>query len=411
MNIDALLEELYSYSMFSIRLGLDNIKEICKHLGNPQNSYKVIHITGTNGKGSTSTTVETILLEVGFKVGKYTSPHILHFNERIAFNNEYISNSNIAKYYEKVKTIINKYNIPATFFEVTTAMMFEYFKDVEADYVILEAGMGGRYDATNICDNIVSVITNVSLEHTEYLGDTIYKIAREKAGIIKNCPYTIYADSNPDVKKAIDEETNSSVNVLEKYKDAYYNLDFSNFLTNITIGNNKYEYSLFGDYQFTNFLCAYEVAKYLKISEEIIKKAVSKVIWQCRFEVFSKEPLVIFDGAHNAAGVDELCKIVKQHFKKDDVSILVSILKDKDRTTMFKKLNDISSNIILTSIPDNPRASTAKELYEFVENKKDFTFEEDPIKAYSMAISSKRKLTICCGSFYILIKLKEGLNE
>ena len=411
MNIDALLEELYSYSMFSIRLGLDNIKEICKHLGNPQNSYKVIHITGTNGKGSTSTTVETILLEAGFKVGKYTSPHILHFNERIAFNNEYISNSDIAKYYEKVKTIINKYNIPATFFEVTTAMMFEYFKDVEADYVILEAGMGGRYDATNICDNIVSVITNVSLEHTEYLGDTIYKIAREKAGIIKNCPYTIYADSNPDVKKAIDEETNSSVNVLEKYKDAYYNLDFSNFLTNITIGNNKYEYSLFGDYQFTNFLCAYEVAKYLKISEEIIKKAVSKVIWQCRFEVFSKEPLVIFDGAHNAAGVDELCKIVKQHFKKDDVSILVSILKDKDRTTMFKKLNDISSNIILTSIPDNPRASTAKELYEFVENKKDFTFEEDPIKAYSMAISSKRKLTICCGSFYILIKLKEGLNE
>ena len=411
MNIDALLEELYSYSMFSIRLGLDNIKEICKHLGNPQNSYKVIHITGTNGKGSTSTTVETILLEAGFKVGKYTSPHILHFNERIAFNNEYISNSDIAKYYEKVKTIINKYNIPATFFEVTTAMMFEYFKDVEAEYVILEAGMGGRYDATNICDNIVSVITNVSLEHTEYLGDTIYKIAREKAGIIKNCPYTIYADSNPDVKKAIDEETNSSVNVLEKYKDAYYNLDFSNFLTNITIGDNKYEYSLFGDYQFTNFLCAYEVAKYLKISEEIIKKAVSKVIWQCRFEVFSKEPLVIFDGAHNAAGVDELCKIVKQHFKKDDVSILVSILKDKDRTTMFKKLNDISSNIILTSIPDNPRASTAKELYEFVENKKDFTFEEDPIKAYSMAISSKRKLTICCGSFYILIKLKEGLNE
>ena len=411
MNIDTLLEELYAYSMFSIRLGLDNIKEICKHLGNPQNSYKVIHITGTNGKGSTSTTVETILLEAGFKVGKYTSPHILHFNERIAFNNKYISNSDIAKYYEKVKTIINKYNIPATFFEVTTAMMFEYFKDVEAEYVILEAGMGGRYDATNICNNVVSVITNVSLEHTEYLGDTIYKIAREKAGIIKNCPYTIYADSNPDVKKAINEETNSSVNVLEKYKDAYYNLDFSNFLTNITIGDNKYEYSLFGDYQFTNFLCAYEVAKYLKISEEIIKKAVSKVIWQCRFEVFSKEPLVIFDGAHNAAGVDELCKIVKQHFKKDDVSILVSILKDKDRTTMFKKLNDISSNIILTSIPDNPRASTAKELYEFVENKKDFTFEEDPIKAYSMAISSKRKLTICCGSFYILIKLKEGLNE
>ena len=124
MNIDTLLEELYAYSMFSIRLGLDNIKEICKYLGNPQNSYKVIHITGTNGKGSVSTTVERILLEAGYKVGKYTSPHILEFNERISFNDRYISNEDVAKYYEKVKKIIDKHNIQATFFEVTTAMMF-----------------------------------------------------------------------------------------------------------------------------------------------------------------------------------------------------------------------------------------------------------------------------------------------
>jgi len=137
---------------------------------------------------------------------------------------------------------------------------------------------------------------------------------------------------------------------------------------------------------------------------------VKKVIWQCRFEVYSKNPLVIFDGAHNLAGVEELIKIVKQHFSKDEVTILVSILKDKDRVSMFRKLNEISSNIVLTSIPDNPRASTAKELYDYVENKKDFEYEEDPIKAYNLALSKKRKLTICCGSFYILIKLKEGLN-
>ena len=127
MNIDALLEELYAYSMFSIRLGLDNIKEICKHLGNPQDSYKVIHITGTNGKGSVSTTVERILIEAGYKVGKYTSPHILEFNERISFNDKYISNEDVAKYYEKVKKIIDEHKIQATFFEVTTAMMFDYF--------------------------------------------------------------------------------------------------------------------------------------------------------------------------------------------------------------------------------------------------------------------------------------------
>ena len=410
MNIDALLEELYAYSMFSIRLGLDNIKEICKHLGNPQNSYKVIHITGTNGKGSVSTTVERILIDAGYKVGKYTSPHILEFNERISFNDKYISNEDVAKYYEKVKKIIEEHKIQATFFEVTTAMMFDYFKDMKAEYVILEAGMGGRYDATNICDNTVSVITNVSLEHTEYLGDTIYKIATEKAGIIKNCPYTIFADNNLDVKKAIEEVTDKYVNVLDKYKDSTYKLDFNTFTTNININGNIYEYSLFGDYQYKNFLCAYEVLKYLGIDENIIREAIKKVVWQCRFEVFSKNPLVIFDGAHNAAGVEELIKIVKQHFSKDEVTVLVSILKDKDRVSMFKKLNEISSSIVLTSIPNNPRASTARELYDYVENKKDFEYEEDPIKAYNLALSKKKKLTICCGSFYILIKLKEGLN-
>lgn len=413
MNIDNLLEELYSYSMFSIRLGLDNIKEICKHLGNPQDNYKVIHITGTNGKGSTSTTIEKVLIEAGYNVGKYTSPHILEFNERIAFNNKYIENKDVAYYYEKVKKIIDEHKIPATFFEVTTAMMFDYFNDKKADYVVLEAGMGGRYDATNICNSILTIITNVGLDHTEYLGDTIYKIAREKAGIIKASPYTIFADNNPDVEKAISEETRNYVNVLKKYSDAKYDLDFKTFMTNIEIENKRYEFSLFGDYQFKNFLCAYEALKYLKIKEDILKKAFKEVVWQCRFEVYSKNPLVIFDGAHNADGVNELCKIISKNFKREDVTILVSILKDKEKKSMFRKLNEISSNIVITSIPDNPRGCKASELYEEVDNsiKKDFEYVEEPIKAYKQAIEKNKKITVCCGSFYILIKLKEGLNE
>lgn len=413
MNIDNLLEELYSYSMFSIRLGLDNIKEICKHLGNPQDNYKVIHITGTNGKGSTSTTIEKVLIEAGYNVGKYTSPHILEFNERIAFNNKYIENKDVAYYYEKVKKIIDEHKIPATFFEVTTAMMFDYFNDKEADYVVLEAGMGGRYDATNICNSILTIITNVGLDHTEYLGDTIYKIAREKAGIIKASPYTIFADNNPDVEKAISEETRNYVNVLKKYSDAKYDLDFKTFMTNIEIENKRYEFSLFGDYQFKNFLCAYEALKYLKIKEDILKKAFKEVVWQCRFEVYSKNPLVIFDGAHNADGVNELCKIISKNFKREDVTILVSILKDKEKKSMFRKLNEISSNIVITSIPDNPRGCKASELYEEVDNsiKKDFEYVEEPINAYKQAIEKNKKITVCCGSFYILIKLKEGLNE
>lgn len=413
MNIDKLLEELYSYSMFSIRLGLENIKEICKYLGNPQKEYKVIHITGTNGKGSTSTTIEKVLIEAGYNVGKYTSPHILEFNERIAFNDKYITNEDVAYHYEKVKKIIEEHNIQATFFEVTTAMMFDYFKEKKADYVVLEAGMGGRYDATNICDSEVSIITNVGLDHTEYLGDTVFKIAKEKAGIIKSSPYTIFADNNPDVEKAIKEETKNYTNVLKKYESASYELDFKTFMTNIDIDNRKYEFSLFGDYQFKNFLCAYECLKYLKIDEKIMKEAFKKVVWQCRFEVYSKAPLVIFDGAHNSDGVNELCKIVKNNFSREDVSILVSVLKDKDKKSMFEKLNTISSNIIITSIPDNPRGTTAADLYSYVDEKikNDFEYEEDPIKAYEKAVSKNKKITVCCGSFYILIKLKEGLNE
>lgn len=413
MNIDNLLEELYSYSMFSIRLGLDNIKEICKHLGNPQDSYKVIHVTGTNGKGSTTTTIEKVLLEARYNVGKYTSPHILEFNERIAFNDKYIENKDVAYYYEKVKRIIDEHKIPATFFEVTTAMMFDYFKDKKADYVVLEAGMGGRYDATNICNSILTIITNVGLDHTEYLGDTIYKVAKEKAGIIKSSPYTIFADNNPDVEKAISEETGNFVNVLKKYKDAKYQLDFKTFMTKIKIDDKKFEYSLFGDYQFKNFLCAYEALKYLKIDEKILTEAFKKVVWQCRFEVYSKEPLVIFDGAHNEDGVNELCKIVSKNFNREDVAILVSILKDKEKKSMFRKLNEISSDIVITSIPDNPRGCTAKELYDEVDEdiRKEFDYVEKPIEAYKKVLAKNKKLTVCCGSFYILIKLKEGLNE
>lgn len=413
MNIDKLLEELYSYSMFSIRLGLDNIKEICKYLNNPQNSYKVIHVTGTNGKGSTSTTIEKVLIEAGYNVGKYTSPHILEFNERIAFNDEYIANKDVAYYYGKVKKIIDEHKIPATFFEITTAMMFDYFRDKKADYVVLEAGMGGRYDATNICNSELTIITNVGLDHTEYLGDTIYKIAKEKAGIIKSTPYTIFADNNPDVEKAISEETKNYVNVLKKYEAAEYKLNFKTFMTNIKIENKEYEYSLFGDYQFKNFLCAYEALKYIGIAEEILKEAFKKVVWQCRFEVYSKNPLVIFDGAHNADGVNELCKIIGKNFAREDVGILVSILKDKEKKSMFEKLSSISSDITITSIPKNPRGCKAIELYSEVDEKiqENFSYEEDPILAYRKVLEKNKKITVCCGSFYILIKLKEGLNE
>lgn len=410
MEIEKLLDELYSYSMHGIKLGLENIKTLCKEMGEPQKDYKVIHIAGTNGKGSTSTTIETILLEAGYRVGKYTSPHILKFNERIRVNGQDITDEDIVKYYQLVKDIVAKTGLRPTFFEMTTAMMFKYFSDLKLDYVVLETGMGGRFDATNVCEADICVITNVGLDHTEYLGDTIYKIAKEKAGIIKNCPKVIVADSNPEFLKAISEEKAEIINVLEKYKDARMKLDFKKFVTRIEIGEESYDFSLFGDYQFKNFLTAYEVVTELGIDREIIKKACKKVVWQCRFERYFEKPLVILDGAHNEDGMRELCKIIEQGYRSDEVVIITSILKDKDVKHMLKLMRKISDNIVFTSLEDNPRGTTGEKILEQLEDKRGCLVENDMKKAYEIAKNLNKKIIVVCGSFYTLSKFKEEID-
>lgn len=410
MEIEKLLDELYSYSMHGIKLGLENIKTLCKEMGEPQKDYKVIHVAGTNGKGSTSTTIETILLEAGYRVGKYTSPHILKFNERIRANGQDITDEDIVKYYQLVKDIVAKTGLRPTFFEMTTAMMFKYFSDLKLDYVVLETGMGGRFDATNVCEADICVITNVGLDHTEYLGDTIYKIAKEKAGIIKNCPKVIVADSNPEFLKAISEEKAEIINVLEKYKDARMKLDFKKFVTRIEIGEESYDFSLFGDYQFKNFLTAYEVVTELGIDREIIKKACKKVVWQCRFERYFEKPLVILDGAHNEDGMRELCKIIEQGYRSDEVVIITSILKDKDVKHMLKLMRKISDNIVFTSLEDNPRGTTGEKILEQLEDKRGCLVENDMKKAYEIAKNLNKKIIVVCGSFYTLSKFKEEID-
>lgn len=410
MEIDKLLDDLYSYSLFGIKLGLQNIKDICNYLGNPEKKYKIIHITGTNGKGSTSTIIETVLLEAGYRVGKYTSPHILKFNERIRANGKDISDMDIALCYEKVKNAIEKLNITPTFFEVTTAMMFLYFEKENVDYAILEVGMGGRYDATNIANGDISIITNVSLDHTEYLGKTIYDIALEKAGIIKDKSVVIVGDNNEDFLKAIYTKKKDIINTREKYKNIKYNLNFKNFITEIEIENNKYNLSLFGDYQVSNFLCAYEALKNLNISEEIIKKSVSKVVWQCRFEIFSKEPLTILEGAHNIDGIKNLKKILTKEYKTNEIVLIMSILKDKKVKEMLDTCKSFSDKIILTSLSHNPRGLSGEELLDYTDKSSIFSVENDIAKAYTQAKNLNKKIIVVCGSFYTCEKFKKEIQ-
>ena len=409
MKINELLDELYSYSLFGIKLGLDNIQKICDELGNPEKKYKIIHITGTNGKGSTSTIIETVLLEAGCSVGKYTSPHILKFNERIRANGKDISDEEIALTYEKVKNAIKNIGITPTFFEVTTAMMFLYFAEKKVQYAVLEVGMGGRFDATNVADGDIAVITNVSLDHTEYLGKTIYDIAFEKAGIIKEKSFVVVGDSDKEFLKAVSEKKKTFVNTEEKYKDVKYNLNFKNFMTEIYINEKKFNLSLFGDYQVKNFLCAYEALKHLGISDDIIEKAVSKVVWQCRFERFSQNPLTILEGAHNIDGILNLKKILTHEYKPDEIVMIVSILKDKKVKEMLEVCESFSDKIILTSLSDNPRGLSGEKLLEYTDKSSVFSVEDDIKKAYETAEKSNRRIIAVCGSFYTCERFKKEI--
>lgn len=410
MKMEELLEELYSYSLFGIKLGLENIRKICDYLGNPQKDYKIIHITGTNGKGSTSTIIEGVLLEAGFKVGKYTSPHILKFNERIRVNGLDISDEDIVLVYDKVRLAIQELGITPTFFEVTTAMMFLYFSLKEIDYAVLEVGMGGRFDATNIADGEIAIITNVSLDHTSYLGNNIYDISLEKAGIIKDISSVIVGDSNPNFLKAIETKKNKYVNVLEKYKNIDYNLNFDNFTTEINICDRQYQLSLFGDYQVKNFLCAYEALKQIGIEEGIITSAVKKIEWQCRFEIYNQEPLTILEGAHNIDGITNLKKIIQKKYKAKDVAMVVSILKDKDVSGILNVCEEMSDNIILTSLSSNPRGISGESLFELSSKSQNFIVCESMKEAYSKAVNLNKKIVVVCGSFYTCEKFKREVN-
>ncbi|MDR1832713.1 MAG: bifunctional folylpolyglutamate synthase/dihydrofolate synthase [Fusobacteriaceae bacterium] len=414
-NIDALLEELYAYSMHGIKLGLENIRILCRMLGNPQRRYKVIHIAGTNGKGSVTATIDNVLRKAGCRVGRYISPHILRFNERIAVDGEYITDEEIARYYGRVREAIAISDVKPTFFEVTTAMMFLWFADKGVEYAVVETGMGGRFDATNICDDLICVITNVTLEHTEFLGKTVRKISREKAGIIKHCRDVIVGDSKPtflgQITKAMPKGA-WPVNVLAKYKGARFTSDYDNFTITVHVDGKSYVYSLFGDYQFKNFLCAYEALKRLRVSEEAMIEGFATTVWECRFERWSKDPLIILDGAHNADGMAELAKIIRKGFARKDVVVITSILKDKKIEDMGVSLDSMADTVIFTAITHNPRGLRGEEVLARISSAEaEHLVENDLGEAARLAREMNKKLTLVCGSFYLLSEWKEKFTN
>ncbi|MBE6667264.1 MAG: bifunctional folylpolyglutamate synthase/dihydrofolate synthase [Ruminococcaceae bacterium] len=421
MTYTEALEYIHSVSWTFCKPGLERIGELCEKLGNPQNNLKFIHVAGTNGKGSFCSMLNSVLMESGLCVGLYTSPYIRFFNERMCVNREPISDGELAELCEYVKPIADSMTDKPTEFELITAIAFEYFKRHNCDVVVLEAGMGGRLDSTNIIRSpLLSVITGIALDHTAFLGDTVEKIAAEKAGIIK--------DNAPVLFGGTDDSAAEIIETVAKEKgSAYYRVDY-NKLTEVnpsldgTVFNyGKYvnmKIGLLGMYQPRNasvVINAVEILKSrgLNITESNLREGLSGAKWRGRFEIISRDPLMIFDGAHNPQGISSAVESIRTYFGDKKVYLLTGVLRDKDYSAIAEDLSSVASKAF-TLTPDSPRALSSKEYAETLTKKGIDAKAYDTLKEALTAAKNSAKQDgvplICLGSLYVYASLADEMG-
>ena len=427
-KIDEILEKIFNMRTINKRITKESLnqnneklKKIYELLEKPCENKKIIHIAGTNGKGSTATFLENIFFAAGYSVAKFTSPHILRFNERILVNKKMISDEDVVKYYEAVMNVLEKNRLQINFFEITTFVALLYFKEKNPDFIFLETGLGGRYDATNIVKSTIAAITNVSFDHVALLGNSLYEIADRKAGIIKDGELCIYAQNLGELEEAVKRETVNSVNVLEKYKNLQVELDNRNYKTVVKITENKnlektFVLPLFGKFQANNFLIAYEIAKIYEIGDKAIQNGVSQISLAGRFEIFSQDPTTILDVAHNEDSVKVLTENLNELFKDDEVIFILSILGTKNIATIFEKILGKNYKIFITSLKEVTYGLSADEIKKNLEDSnistKNIIFEDDILEAYNkvkemvLKKDNSYKAIVVCGSFYEIAKFK-----
>ncbi len=371
-SIDQHLSSLYRLRRFGIQLGLATISRLTKGLGNPQDRFSSIHLAGTNGKGSIAAFLHSVLIRGGYRVGLYTSPHLVRFNERIQINGCPISDEDLVHVAEAVQRIYTQ-GEPPTFFECATAMAFHYFASQGVEWVVLETGMGGRYDATNVVQPKVAVISNINMEHQQYLGNTLADIAREKAGIIKQGAGVVTGARQETALQVI-EQTAAEKGV------ALYRLGKELRIRRVKEGGftytgvnrrwSKLKIGLIGDHQFSNAaltLGALELLldQGLKLPDEAIYTGLASARWPGRLEVVSKKPLVLLDGAHNPSAMKTLTRFLRRLNHPGRLIMVVGILEDKAWRPMLREVAGIADRIILTK-PQYERAADPLKLASFV---------------------------------------------
>ena len=348
------LNYIHSLGAFSHEASLKRIAAVCQKLGNPQNDFRAIHIAGTNGKGSVSTFVSSALKAAGYKVGTFVSPYIVDFCERIQINGEYISQEDLCRLSQRV--IDTK--IDLTEFEFITAAGFLYFSENNIDVAVLETGLGGRFDATNVIDSpLVSVITKIGLDHTAVLGDTIEQIAKEKCGIIKD---NTVVTTHTQPQAAYDVIKSYSQNVITPNINDLTNVNVSVLGNSFTYKNENYKTNLGGKYQIENALVAIETLKNceLTITDDNIKIGLERAFIPARLEVVSQNPLIVIDGAHNPDGANALCEALKD---SENITAIIGVMRDKNYKDVLSKTLPFCKNVICVT-PDVPRALPANEL-------------------------------------------------
>lgn len=369
MNYTEALEYIHSVEWRGSRPGLSRTVELLKRLGNPEKEMRFVHVAGTNGKGSTCSMLDSVLRSAGYKVGLYTSPYIVRFNERMRINGESISDSELAELTALVKPHAEAMEDKPTEFELITALAFLYFKRNACDIVVLEVGMGGMLDSTNVIEApVVSVITGIALDHTSVLGNTVPKIAFQKAGIIKQGRPVIYGGRDDEACQVIQNVANEKASRFTRTRLSELSP------VNMSVGGTVFDYcdykdvklSLAGRYQLENAATVIETAAELNrcglaVSESALRSGLASAKWRARFELLSEEPAVIFDGSHNIQGVNAAANSIKQFFSGEKVNILMGVLADKDYRDMVALLAPLAKRVF-TVTPNSPRALSSAEL-------------------------------------------------
>ncbi|MBR4725039.1 MAG: ECF transporter S component [Lachnospiraceae bacterium] len=363
-----------SYTWSKTRLGLERTRALLEAMGDPQKKLKFIHVTGSNCKGSTCAILDSVLRKQGYTTGLYTSPYICEFSERIKVNGENIGSDDLAGITARVKDIADRMEDHPSQFELVTAIAFEYFLMKKCDIVVLEVGMGGALDSTNVIDcPEVAVFTNIGLEHTEYLGKTIEEIATTKGGIIKpGCSVVCY--DSCEASNKILEDISRSLNVPFRLVDFNAIEPVSHDLNGQVFRRKgiTYDYPLLGSHQLKNAEVAFETIETLRergfeISEDAVVKGFADVRWIARFEVLSRNPLFILDGGHNPQCAEAMAEVLKEYLPDRKVTFIMGVLADKDYTKMIGSVSPFASRFVCLT-PKSPRALDAQELVKILQN-------------------------------------------